>query len=112
MRALYLMFETRPDLFSGGHQHHDAGHFYLSAHGVDRGVEGNNGLRSSLVHSVMMIDAKGQGAAQHLSPMRVKSFTARATEAVDLPRELPDAPAVPRRFDFIERSRLSAFNPH
>ena len=78
--ALYLMFEARPDLFSGGHQHHDAGHFYLSAHGVDWGVEGNNGLRSSLIHSVVMIDAKGQGAAQHFSPMRAGSFTARATD--------------------------------
>jgi hypothetical protein len=75
-----MMFEARPDLFSGGHQHHDAGHFYLSAHGVDWGVEGNNGLRSSLYHSVVMIDAKGQGAAQHFSPMRVKSFTAATTE--------------------------------
>jgi hypothetical protein len=61
--ALFLMIEARPDLYCGGHQHHDAGHFYLSAHGVAWGIESDNGLRESAVHSVVMIDGKGQGDA-------------------------------------------------
>ncbi len=68
--ALYLMTECRPDLYTGGHQHFDAGHFYLSADGVDWGVEGNNGIRASRFHSVVMIDAVGQGANGHFAPSR------------------------------------------
>lgn len=68
--ALYLMTECRPDLYTGGHQHFDAGHFYLSADGVDWGVEGNNGIRASRFHSVPMIDGIGQGANGHFAPSR------------------------------------------
>lgn len=68
--ALYLMTECRPDLYTGGHQHFDAGHFYLSALGVDWGVEGNNGIRASRFHSVVMIDGVGQGANGHFAPSR------------------------------------------
>jgi len=68
--ALYMMTECRPDLYTGGHQHFDAGHFYLSADGVDWGVEGNNGIRASRFHSVVMIDGVGQGANGHFAPSR------------------------------------------
>lgn len=68
--ALYLMTEARPDLYTGGHQHFDAGHFYLSAFGVDWGIEGNNGIRASRFHSVVMIDGRGQGANGHFAPSR------------------------------------------
>jgi hypothetical protein len=68
--ALYLMTECRPDLYTGGHQHFDAGHFYLSADGVDWAVEGNNGIRASRFHSVVMIDGIGQGANGHFAPSR------------------------------------------
>lgn len=68
--ALYLMTEARPDLYTGGHQHYDAGGFYLSAYGVNWGVEGNNGIRSSRFHSVVLIDGEGQGDNGHFSPAR------------------------------------------
>jgi hypothetical protein len=70
--ALYMMTEARPDLYTGGHQHFDAGGFYLSAHGVDWGVEGNNGIRASRFHSVVMIDGIGQGANGHFAPSRAE----------------------------------------
>lgn len=68
--ALYLMTECRPDLYTGGHQHYDAGHFYLSADGVDWGVEGNNGIRASRFHSVVLINGVGQGANGNFAPSR------------------------------------------
>lgn len=68
--ALYLMSECRENLYTGGHQHFDAGHFYLSADGIDWGVEGNNGIRASRFHSVVMIDGIGQGANGHFAPSR------------------------------------------
>lgn len=68
--ALYLMTECRPDLYTGGHQHYDAGHFYLSADGVNWGVEGSNGLRSSKFHSLVLIDGEGQGDNNDFAPAR------------------------------------------
>ncbi|MBI4832420.1 MAG: hypothetical protein HY801_12905, partial [Candidatus Lindowbacteria bacterium] len=70
--ALYMMMECRGDLYTGGHQHHDAGHFYLSADGVNWGVEGNDGIRSSLFHSIVLIDGMGQGAVGHCAPAKAE----------------------------------------
>lgn len=78
--ALFMMTECRPDLYTGGHQHYDAGGFYLSAHGVDWGVEGNNGIRSSRFHSIVLIDGEGQGDEGHFSPARADWLGAETNE--------------------------------
>ncbi len=78
--AAFLMFEARPDLVWGGHQQHDAGHFYFSALGVNWAIESDHGLRDSRVHNVVLIDGKGQGDSQHLSPSRVDWLGSAVTE--------------------------------
>lgn len=70
--ALYLMTECRGDLYTGGHQHFDAGGFYLSAGGVDWGVEGNNGIRSTRYHSLVLIDGVGQGHDGDFAPAKAE----------------------------------------
>lgn len=78
--AAFLMMEARPDLYYGGHQQHDAGHFYFSALGVNWAIESDHGLRDSRVHNVVLIDGKGQGESQHLSPAKVEWLGAVKTE--------------------------------
>ncbi len=84
--ALFLMMEARPDLYSVGHQHHDAGHFYLSADGIDWGVENDRGMATSAVHSMVMIDGKGQGDTQHCKPTRVRWLGAVLNEHAAIAR--------------------------
>lgn len=67
--ALMMMFESRADLIHGGHQHHNAGHFFLAADGVNWGIESHGNLRDSELHSVVLIDGKGQGSHES-SPSR------------------------------------------
>lgn len=57
--ALFLMFEARPDLRGVGHQHHDAGHFYLTALGLPWAVESAPKNSYSLDHNVVTIDGAG-----------------------------------------------------
>ncbi len=78
--ALFMMVEARPDLYTGGHQHHDAGHFYLAANGVNWGMEGNDGLRTSRFHSVVLIDGNGQGNVQHCAPAKAEWLGAVTNE--------------------------------
>jgi hypothetical protein len=78
--ALFMMVEARPDLYVGGHQHHDAGHFYLAAHGEKWGIESDRGRRASLFHSVVLIDGKGQGSVQDCAPTRVEWLGADTSE--------------------------------
>lgn len=70
--ALFMMIEARPDLYVGGHQHHDAGHFYIAADGQQWAVENDHGKRSSMFHNVVLIDGKGQGDVQHCAPSKVE----------------------------------------
>ena len=78
--AAFMMFEARPDLYVGGHQQHDAGHFYFSALGVNWAIESDHGMRDSRVHNVVLIDGIGQGDSQHLSPSKVEWLGASLTE--------------------------------
>jgi len=68
--ALFVMTEARCDKVSLGHEHHDSGHFYISAFGLDWADEGSGVLRSSQYHSVVLIDGVGQGSTQDCSPAR------------------------------------------
>lgn len=70
--ALFMMIEARPDLYVGGHQHHDAGHFYMAANDRKWGIEAHEGRRASMFHSIVLIDGKGQGSVQHLAPSKVE----------------------------------------
>jgi len=78
--ALYLMIEARPDLYCVGHQHHDAGHFYLSALGREWAVENDRGIRDSVLHNVVLIDGKGQGDTQHCAPAKARWLGATLSE--------------------------------
>ena len=57
--ALFLMFEARPDLRGVGHQHHDSGHFYLSALGEMWAVEAGAKNSYSADHNTVLIDGRG-----------------------------------------------------
>ncbi len=72
--ALWLNMQARPDLYLGaGPLHHDAGAFYLQANGV---TWGRAGLApddaSSLDHSIVLIDGRGQDANLGSSPPAVR----------------------------------------
>jgi len=67
--ALFLMFEARADLSTIGHQHHDAGHFYLAANGEMWGVEAGAKSGFSHDHSIVRID--GLGLSDVAYPPRV-----------------------------------------
>jgi hypothetical protein len=67
-------------LYCGGHQQHDAGHFYFSALGKNWAIESDHGLRDSRVHNVVLIDGIGQGEAQHLSPSKVDWLGSEVTK--------------------------------
>ncbi|MEO0055803.1 MAG: hypothetical protein RLZZ50_1750, partial [Verrucomicrobiota bacterium] len=56
---LFLMFEARPDLRGVGHQHHDAGHFYLTALGLPWAVEAAPKNSYSRDHNIVTIDGVG-----------------------------------------------------
>ena len=77
--ALYLMFEARANLSTVGHQHHDAGHFYLTALGETWAVE--NGAKSfnSSEHNVVRID--GLGLADVAYPPKVRWLGATVSAA-------------------------------
>ena len=76
--ALFMMFEARPDLNTVGHQHHDAGHFYVASHGEMWAVEHGGKSFYSGDHNVVRID--GLGLADVAYPPRVK-FIGAATSA-------------------------------
>lgn len=77
--ALFLMFEARADLSTIGHQQHDAGHFYLAAHGEMWGVEAGAKSGYSLDHSNVRID--GLGLADVAYPPRVKFLSSTITDS-------------------------------
>lgn len=57
--ALFLHFEARPDQRGVGHQHHDAGHFYLGALGEMWAIEASPKNSFSSDHNTVLIDGKG-----------------------------------------------------
>ncbi len=77
--ALFLMFEARSNLSTIGHQQHDAGHFYLAAHGGMWGVEAGAKAGYSNDHSNVRID--GLGLADVAYPPRVKFLGSTLTPA-------------------------------
>ncbi len=68
--ALFLMFEARANLSTIGHQQHDAGHFYLAAHGEMWGVEA--GAKSGFSHDHSNVRIDGLGLSDVAYPPRVK----------------------------------------
>lgn len=77
--ALFLMFEARSNLSTIGHQQHDAGHFYLAAHGEMWGVEAGAKSGYSQDHSNVRID--GLGLADVAYPPRVKFLGSAITDS-------------------------------
>jgi len=80
--ALWINMQARPDLYLGaGSMHHDAGSFYLQAHGV---TWGHDGLlpteRESENHSVILIDGKGQDGDLGEMPAKVKYLGAALSD--------------------------------
>lgn len=76
--ALFLHFEARPDLRGVGHQHHDAGHFYLAALGELWAVEAGAKNSFSSDHNTVQID--GRGHADVSAAPRVDFLGAVANE--------------------------------
>ena len=116
--AAYLMMEARPDLYCGGHQQHDAGHFYFSALGVNWAIESDNGLRDSRVHNVVLIDGIGQGVAQHMSPSKVEWLCSNVTEqaafaSADLKRGYAFLWSSPMHYSWThaEKSAIAEWQP-
>lgn len=72
--ALWVNMQARPDLYLGaGPLHHDAGAFYLQADGVTWGrVDVTPQDASSLSHSLVLIDGRGQDANLGTSPPAVR----------------------------------------
>ena len=72
--ALWVNMQARPDLYLGaGPLHHDAGSFYLQAHGVTWGRDGSSPTDSaSKNHSIVLIDGKGQDGDLGEMPVKVK----------------------------------------
>lgn len=77
--ALFLMFEARSNLSTIGHQQHDAGHFYLAAHGEMWGVEA--GAKSGFSHDHSNVRIDGRGLADVAYPPRVKFLGSTITPA-------------------------------
>jgi len=71
--ALWINMQARPDLYlGGGPVHHDAGSFYLQAHGVTWGRDGLwDDDPASVSHAIVLIDGVGQDDGAGLSPPRV-----------------------------------------
>ena len=74
--ALFMMFEARPDLNHLGHQHHDAGSFYLASHGQMWAVQGNPMDLPSVFNSVPRIDGRGFGDEVYCGAPRVEYLDA------------------------------------
>ncbi|MDX6765211.1 MAG: hypothetical protein SFU85_00310 [Candidatus Methylacidiphilales bacterium] len=68
--ALFLMFEVRANLSTIGHQHHDAGHFYLASDGEMWAVEA--GAKSGFSYDHSNVRIGGRGLADVAYPPRVK----------------------------------------
>lgn len=81
--ALWVNMQARPDLYlGGGPLHHDAGSFYLQAHGVTWGRDGlADNDPASKDHSIVLIDGVGQDDGAGLAPPRVKYLGAAMTDA-------------------------------
>lgn len=77
--ALFLMFEARSNLSTIGHQQHDAGHFYLAAHGGMWGVEA--GAKSGFSHDHSNVRIDGLGLADAAYPPRVRFLGSAVTPA-------------------------------
>lgn len=77
--ALFLLFEARSNLSTVGHQHHDAGHFYLAAHGEMWAVEG--GAKSGFSQDHSNIRINGLGLADVACPPRVSFLGAASNES-------------------------------
>lgn len=73
VEALWINMQARPDLYlGGGPAHHDAGSFYLQAHGVTWGRDGlSDDDPASADHAIVLIDGVGQDDGAGLSPPRV-----------------------------------------
>jgi hypothetical protein len=80
--ALWINMQARPDLYLGaGPMHHDAGSFYLQAHGVTWGQDGLSPTeRASKSHSVILIDGKGHDGDLGEMPVKVKYLGAAISE--------------------------------
>jgi len=80
--ALWINMQARPDLYLGaGPLHHDAGSFYLQAHGVTWGRDGLSATdAASKDHSIILIDGKGQDGNLGEMPVKVRYLGATVNE--------------------------------
>ncbi|UCD49760.1 MAG: hypothetical protein JSW27_19785 [Phycisphaerales bacterium] len=80
--ALWINMQARPDLYlGGGPLHHDAGSFYLQAHGVTWGRDGlSPSDGASKNHSVILIDGKGQDGDLGEMPVKVQYLGAALSD--------------------------------
>jgi hypothetical protein len=77
--ALFMSFEARPDLRSIGHQHHDAGQFYLEGEGQMWASEAGPLNPNSPDHNTILID--GLGHSDVSAAPRVKYLGAAVSDA-------------------------------